>query len=93
MAYTWQHSAPIVARRKGLSSVWYARDPLEEIDYFLLVVREALGVELLADCRIPRRIFPILIENPFERRAVADPEGPSFISRTVAYRRVDRRYS
>src|ERR1700716_3532767 len=24
---------------------------------------------------------------------IAEPEGPSFISRTVAYRRVDRRYS
>jgi hypothetical protein len=24
---------------------------------------------------------------------IAEPEGPSFISRTVAHRRVDRRYS
>src|SRR5262249_27626385 len=54
-----------------------ARHALHEIDHFLLVIREAVGVELFADGRVLRRPFLVLVENPFERRPVASCAGSS----------------
>ena len=54
----------------------HARDALEKIDHLLLVIREAIGVELLADGRVLRRLFLVLVENPFKRRAVAELAAP-----------------
>ena len=48
-----------------------ARDAQEEVDDLLLVVGEAVGVELLGNRRITRFLFFVLIENPFERGTVA----------------------
>ena len=49
-----------------------ARDAFEEIDHLLLVVREAVGIELIANGRVLRRLFLVLVEEPFERRAIAE---------------------
>jgi hypothetical protein len=53
-----------------------ARDAFQEIDHLLLVIREAIGVEFLTDGRVFRRLFLVLVENPFERGAVADLVAP-----------------
>ena len=50
----------------------YARYAHEQIDHFFLVVGEAVGVELLADGRVFGLLFLVLVENPFQRRAVAE---------------------
>jgi hypothetical protein len=50
----------------------YARDAFKEIDHFLLMICETIGVEFLADGWVPRRLFLVLIENPFQRRAVTE---------------------
>jgi hypothetical protein len=50
----------------------HARDAREKVDHLLLVIREAMGVELLADGWVLRRLLLVLVENPFERRAVAE---------------------
>ena len=49
----------------------HASHAFEKIDHVLLVVGEAVGVKLLADGRILRRLLLVLVENPFERGAVA----------------------
>jgi len=55
----------------------HPRYALEQVDDFLLVVFEAIGVEFLADCRVFWRLFLILVQNPFEPGAVAEPIIPS----------------
>ena len=55
-----------------------ARNAPEKVDNLLLVIGEAVRVELLADGRVLRRLFLVLVENPFQRRAVAEPVGPGF---------------
>jgi hypothetical protein len=56
----------------------HRRHTHQEIDHFLLVVREAIGVELLADGWVFGFLFFVLVENPFERRPVAKSVIPSF---------------
>jgi len=44
-----------------------ARDAPQEINHLLLVIGEAVSVELLPDGRVLRRLFLVLVENPFQR--------------------------
>ena len=55
----------------------HARHAHQQVDDLLLVVGEAVGVELLADGRVLRRLFLVLVENPFQRRAVAELVVPA----------------
>jgi hypothetical protein len=50
----------------------------QQVDGFFFVVCEAVGVELLADGRGFEFLFFVLVENPFERRAVAESVIPGF---------------
>jgi hypothetical protein len=52
---------------------------LEKIDYLLFVIRETITVELLPDSLVLRRPFLVLIENPFQCRAVAQSVGPRIL--------------
>jgi hypothetical protein len=52
------------------------RDACQEIYDLLLVVGEAVGVEAGADGGVLRLLFLVLVEDPFERRAVAEPVLP-----------------
>ena len=45
----------------------YRGDTHQQIDDLLLVVREAVGVKLLADGRVLGFFIFVLVENPFER--------------------------
>jgi hypothetical protein len=44
----------------------HRRHAHEQIDIFLFVIREAVGVESLADGRVFGFLFFVLVENPFE---------------------------
>jgi putative tryptophan/tyrosine transport system substrate-binding protein len=45
---------------------------LEEVDHLLLLVREAVGIELLADGRVLRRLLLVLVENILKGEKPAD---------------------
>ena len=47
-------------------------DALEQVNDVLFVVCEAVGVELLKDGCVLRFLLFVLVENPFERGAVAE---------------------
>src|ERR1700730_1015911 len=42
-------------------------DALEKIDHLILVIREAIIVQLVTGGHVFGRLFLILVENPFER--------------------------
>ena len=48
----------------------HGSDALQQVDDLLFVVGKAEGVELLADRRILGLGLLVLVEDPFERRAV-----------------------
>ena len=54
----------------------HAGHTFEEVDDLLLAIGETIGVELFADGGVRRSFFLVLVENPFERRAVPQPIGP-----------------
>lgn len=54
----------------------HAGHPRQKIDHLLLIVGEAIGVELLADRRVFRRLFLVLVEYPFQPGTIAQPVGP-----------------
>jgi hypothetical protein len=61
-------------------------------DMFLAWLRQAYrgsGAEVL---KLPDGAR-VHVDDDWQCLRVAEPEGPSFISRTVAQRRLDRRYS
>ena len=64
---------------------------MQEVDDLLLVVGEAVGVELLADGRVLRFFFLVLVENPLQRAAVAEFVGPS-LGRDAGERCADLAY-
>jgi hypothetical protein len=43
----------------------------KQIDDLLLIVREAVSIELLSDRRVLGFLLFVLVENPFKSRAVA----------------------
>ena len=49
-----------------------AGDLLEEMNHVLLVLRKTVSVEFLPNAQVLRRLFLVLVENPFQRRAVAE---------------------
>jgi hypothetical protein len=54
----------------------HPRDEHQQIDYLLFVVGETIVVELLADGRVLGSLLFMLVEDPFERRAVAEAVVP-----------------
>ncbi len=56
----------------------HRRHAHQQVNYFLFVIGEAVGVELLADGWVFGFLFFVLVENPFERGAVAESVIPSF---------------
>jgi len=50
----------------------HPRHARNEVDHLFFVIGEAIGVEFLADGRVFRRLFLVLIEYPFQRAAVAN---------------------
>src|SRR5689334_15027320 len=54
----------------------HGRDAAEEVDDLLLVVGKAVGVEVGADGGVLRFLLFVLVEDPLERRAVAEPVLP-----------------
>jgi hypothetical protein len=55
----------------------HGRHAHQQIDHLLLIVREAVGVELFADGWVFGFLFFVLVENPFQGRAVAESVVPT----------------
>ena len=56
----------------------HRRHAHQQVDDFLFVVGKAVGVELFADGRVFGLLFFVLVENPFQRGAVAESVIPCF---------------
>src|SRR5664279_6108418 len=54
----------------------HRRDAREQVDHALLVVSEAVGVELRADRRVLGFLFLVLVEHPFDGVAIAEQVAP-----------------
>lgn len=53
-------------------------DAGQQVDDFFLVIGEAVGVEFLADGRVLRFLFFVLVEDPFQRATIAELVFPRF---------------
>lgn len=59
-------------------SIAHRRHTHQQVDDLFFVIGEAVSVELLTDGWVVGFLFFVLVENPFERGAVAESVIPSF---------------